>query len=99
MHTEIGDRIQESVKVDLQMCHSFSVALDETNDINDTAQLAVLVRHETDSIMQERLLTVLSLPGRTTGSITFHTFRTFMGRHHIPLDKIVGVATGEAPGQ
>ena len=79
MHTEIGDRILESVIVDLQMCHSFSVAMDETNnDINDTAQLAVFVRYETDSIMQERLLTVLRMSGRTTGSIIFHTFKTFM---------------------
>ena len=61
------------------MCHSFSVAMDETNnDINDTAQLAVFVGYETDSIMQERLRTVLSLSGRTTGSIIFHTLKTFM---------------------
>ena len=53
--------------------------MDETNnDINDTAQLAVFVRYETGSIMQERLLTVLRMSGRTTGSIIFHTFKTFM---------------------
>ena len=77
-HATFVDRTRESVIVDLQMCHKFSVALDETNDINDTAQLAVFVRYETDSIMQERLLTVLRMSGRTTGSIIFHTFKTFM---------------------
>lgn len=94
---QIGDSIQESVIVDLQICNSFSMALDETNDINDTAQLAVFVRYEKDSIMHERLLTVLSLSGRTTGSIIFDTFKTFMERHNIPMDKIVGVATDGAP--
>ena len=89
---DIGEELTKSTLQDVMNCESISLALDETNDIRDTAQLAVFVRYYSKELYHERLLTLLNLKGRATGAIIFDAFETF-----IPWNKIVGVATDGAP--
>ena len=93
----IGEDISRSTLDEVKESDCFSLALDETNDINDTAQLAIFVRYSLKNKYHERLLTVLSLKGRATGSIIFEEFEKFMLDASLPWDKIVGVATDGAP--
>ena len=81
----------------LKRCEFFSVALDESNDIKDTAQLSIFARYYLDGEFCEDLLTVISLEGRTTGGIIFNEFQKFMQEHDLPLKKITSVATDGAP--
>ena len=65
----IGKNMSWSTLDEVKESDCFPFALDETNDINDTAQLAIFVRYSLINKYHERLLTVLSLKGRVTGSI------------------------------
>ena len=50
-----------------------SVALDETTDVTDTAQLAVYVRGIDDNVeVTEESLTVIPMSGQTTAQELFH---------------------------
>ena len=93
---EISEALTKSTLQDVMNCESFSLALDETNDIRDTAQL-VFVQYYSKELYHERLLTLLNLKGRATGAIIFDAFETFMIGSKIPWNKIVGVATDGAP--
>ena len=94
---DIGEELTKSTLQDVMNCESISLALDETNDIRDTAQLAVFVRYYSKELYHERLLTLLNLKGRATGAIIFDAYKTFMIGSKIPWNKIVGFATDGAP--
>ena len=52
---------------------AYSVALDETTNITDTAQLAIYVRGVDDNFeLMEELLTVIPMHGQTTAKKIFH---------------------------
>ena len=38
------DNIKETLKEELKSCEAFSLALDESTDISDTAQLVIFIR-------------------------------------------------------
>ncbi|XP_067943110.1 general transcription factor II-I repeat domain-containing protein 2-like [Watersipora subatra] len=63
----IANHITEGVIYDLNMCESFSVAVDESTDVNDVAQLSVFVRYYLNSKFSEDLAAVIPLTERTTG--------------------------------
>ncbi|KAK2833783.1 hypothetical protein Q5P01_017672 [Channa striata] len=69
LSSDIYDQLCEKAK-----CFSvYSVALDETTDITDTAQLAIYVRGVDDNFeVMEELLTVLPMHGQTTAQEIFH---------------------------
>lgn len=94
---DIANHLSNKLLQDLEKCESFSLALDETNDISDIAQLSVFVRYFKEEKFQEQLLTVISLHGRTTGKDIFEQFKLFMDTNNIPFSKIIGVATDGAP--
>lgn len=93
----IAEHLTEKVVNDLKDCTSFSIALDESTDINDVAQLCIFVRYFANNAFQEEFLSLIPLTNRTTGEDIYKAFKTFMDTHNIPLDKIVGVATDGAP--
>ena len=94
---DIADHITDTIVVNLKRCKAFSVALDETNDINDTAQLSIFTRYFLDGSFYEDLLGVVSLEGRTTGAIIYNRFQNYMEEKDISINKIIGLATDGAP--
>lgn len=68
LSSDIYDQLCEKAK-----CFSvYSVALDETTDITDTAQLPMYVRGVDDSFeVMEELLTVIPMHGQTTAQQIF----------------------------
>ena len=94
---DIANHLTNTIVDNLKTCESFSVALDETNDINDTAQLSVFTRYFLDGSFHEDLLGVICLEGLTTGAIIYDGFQRYMEQKDIPLNKIIGLATDGAP--
>ena len=86
---DIADHITDTI--------AFSVALDETNDINDTAQLSIFMHYFLYGFFYEDLLGVVSLEGHTTGAIIYNCSQNYMEEKDISVNKIIGLATDGTP--
>lgn len=94
LSSDIYDQLCEKAK-----CFSvYSVALDETTDITDTAQLAVFVRGVDDTFeVIEELLTVIPMHGQTTAQEIFHQLCDAIENAGLPWRRFVGITTDGAP--
>ena len=88
----------ESLMNELKNVSIFALALDESTDIKDVAQMAVYVRYPyKDTTFKEELLTLLPLHDHTTGQKLFEAFSTFFDKFKLSYSKIVSVSTDGAP--
>ncbi|KAM3838371.1 general transcription factor II-I repeat domain-containing protein 2A-like [Diretmus argenteus] len=77
---------------------AYSVCLDESTDITDTAQLAIHVRGVDDSFeVTEELLKVMPMDGRTTGQEIFRQLCNAITDAGLPWKRLVGLTTDGAP--
>lgn len=76
----------------------FSIALEESTDNSDTAQLAIMVRGvDGDFNVTEDLLTRGSIHGTTTGRDVFDELFHHLQDFNLPLERLSGVRTDGAP--
>ncbi|GFW56425.1 general transcription factor II-I repeat domain-containing protein 2 [Trichonephila clavipes] len=76
----------------------FSLALDETSDINDTAQLTIFIRGVNSQMnITEELLEPVSLKGTTTGRDIKDAVINCTQSRQIDLKNLVGIVTDRAP--
>ena len=69
---EMSDNVHDSLKTRISTLVAFSLALDESTDVKDTAQLAVFIRGVTaDLNVCEEFLQLVRLRGTTTGKDIF----------------------------
>ncbi|XP_069792252.1 LOW QUALITY PROTEIN: general transcription factor II-I repeat domain-containing protein 2-like [Narcine bancroftii] len=94
LSSDIYNQLCEKAK-----CFSvYSVALDETTDITDTAQLAIYVRGVDDNFeVTEELLTVIPMPGQTTAQEIFYQLCDAIENAGLPWKRFVGITTNGAP--
>ncbi|XP_065665398.1 general transcription factor II-I repeat domain-containing protein 2-like [Hydra vulgaris] len=81
---------------DPKLISALPIAVDESCDINDTAQVSLFVRFMSYSGPKEELLGLLPLKGQTRGEDIANAVIKCMDKHHIPLDKIVSILTNGA---
>lgn len=94
----IGVDIERNLKSDLEKCQCFSLALDESTDICDTAQLVFWVRYTIDmENYHENILAMIPLNEQTRGEDIFNAFKTVHTRFNIDLKKLVSVCSDGAP--
>lgn len=94
----IGSDIESNLKSDLEKCQWFSLALDESTDICDTAQLVFWVRYTIDmENYHENILALIPLKEQTRGEDIFNAFKTIESRFNLNLHKFVSVCTDGAP--
>jgi len=90
--------ITSQLQTDLDRCSYFSLQLDESTDVIDTAQLAIFVRMVFENFdTREELVKMIPLLGRTTGQDIFLALKTWIDSESIPLNKLVGISTDGAP--
>lgn len=75
----------------------FSLALDESCDVRDTAQLLVFVRGIKDFKITEELAALRSMKGTMTGSDLFTEVVACMDTLGLKWDRLVGVTTDGCP--
>lgn len=82
---------------DITDCKCFSLQLDESTDMSDTAQLCIFIRMVfTNMIAKEELLTVLPMKEHTRGEDIFQSFKNFE-KTQLPVCKLVSITTDGAP--
>lgn len=94
---EIGAQLAANLQRDLEQCESFSIALDETTDIKDEAQLLFWVRYFIGDRTGEGILALVSLPEHTTADDIFNAFQATVTRFNLDLKKLASICTDGAP--
>ena len=76
----------------------FSVALDESTDVLDTAQLLIFIRRiDKHFCITEELLSIKSLKSTTTGTDIFDSVIQSLEKSQLCLDKLVSITTDGTP--
>ena len=88
--------VTEQQTVTLKAANVFSVALDESIDINDNPRLAVIARYCSDGEVHEELCCWKPMHGTTKGNDTLDTFTKNFEERGIDI-KIFSVTIDGAP--
>ncbi|CAF91246.1 unnamed protein product, partial [Tetraodon nigroviridis] len=76
----------------------YSLALDESNDIKDTAQLLIFIRGINENFeITEEFLAMESLKGTTRGEDLFNSASAVIQRHKLPWSTLANVTTDGSP--
>lgn len=74
-----------------------SLAIDESTDSTDIAQLCVYVRYFDGEEFREELLSLIPLEGHTTSDVIFSKLEELFTQHGLSFEKVNLVVTNGAP--
>ena len=95
---DLSDHIKETLKERLKSCEAFSLALNESTDISDTAQLVIFIRAVTARFdIVEEFLDIVSLSSTTTEQDICEQALKVGEKFELNTAKLCGVTTDGAP--
>ena len=95
---DLSENIKKTLKKRLKSCEAFSLTLEESADISDTAQLVIFIRAVTAGFdIVEEFLDMASLSSTTTGQDIFEQALKVVERFKLNTAKLCGVTTDGAP--
>ncbi|KAM4026817.1 general transcription factor II-I repeat domain-containing protein 2-like [Anomaloglossus baeobatrachus] len=96
--TESASNIHQQLITAAQSFEAFSIALDESTGVTDTAYCAVFIRGVDENLnIIEEFLDLLPMKGTTTGRDIFKELEDCINTAGLPWDKLVSVVTDGAP--
>ena len=85
----IAVNIQDQLLISIEDFQWFSIALDESTDLQDIAQLLIYIRGINENFqITEELLTIESLEGTTTGKDMYNRVISSLSRSRSSLDEL-----------
>lgn len=94
----ISADVVNNLQKDLINCSALSLALDESTDVQDKPQLAIIVRYVlSDLEVKEELLDLVALKDSTRGCDIKEALDVVLDKASVPVGKIVSIATDGAP--
>ncbi|XP_053319641.1 general transcription factor II-I repeat domain-containing protein 2-like [Spea bombifrons] len=94
----LSQNIEDQLKKELNSCLSFSIALDESTDMRDTAQLCIWIRLVTkDFEVKEELLALSPINDRTRGCNILQAASKEFEKFGLNMQKLTSLATDGAP--
>ncbi|KAL7634403.1 UNVERIFIED_CONTAM: hypothetical protein RMT77_014780 [Armadillidium vulgare] len=87
----------EQLTKDLSSCKFFSICVDQSTDITSSARLAIFSRFCRGDEVCEEMVSLVTLPERTTGGEIYKTVVNELSTRQIDISKIVSVTTDGAP--
>jgi len=95
---ELAGDVNQQVKLHTSNCAFFSLAMDESTDIRDTAQVSIFIRAVGNNFeVIEELLGVQSLHGSTKGTDLFAALKACAERNNLNFAKLDSICTDGAP--
>lgn len=94
---DIGADVSAQLIEDVSAAPCFSIAVDESTDVVDIAQLCVWVRFPKDNYFREEMLCLLPLLGQTRGEDIMNALLTFFNERKLSWSKLASVCTDGAP--
>ncbi|KAG9277976.1 general transcription factor II-I repeat domain-containing protein 2-like [Astyanax mexicanus] len=95
---EMGDNLHLQLQTQTKRLCSFSLSLDESNDVRDTAQLLIFIRGTNDKFeVTEELAGLQSIKGTTTGEDIYRKVHQTVADLDLDWAKLVSVTTDGAP--
>ncbi len=94
---ELGKDIRGQLIADLSAAPCFSIALDESTDVCDVAQVCVWARFPKEDSFREELLCLLPLQGQTRGEDILSAFLFFFHENNLNWSNLASVCTDGAP--
>ncbi|MEE6467468.1 hypothetical protein FKM82_007258 [Ascaphus truei] len=95
---ELSKNIEEQLLEQLKHCLCFSLALDDSTDCTDTAQLIFWVRFVlSDFTIREEILVLCGLRGHTCGTDILEHFISASKQYDLDLIKLASITTDGAP--
>ena len=96
--SDINMAIESQLHSDFQACEYFSIALDESCDIQDKPQLAIFARFiSNDCLIKEKLLNINPIKDRTRGINVKEPMMAAIAKANLPIEKLSAVITDGAP--
>ncbi|KAI6652455.1 General transcription factor II-I repeat domain-containing protein 2A-like [Oopsacas minuta] len=94
---DLSSNIEISLIKRLNACKFYNLALDESTDVSDTAQLTIFVRGVTENFeIIEELLDLCPMKGTTTGQDIFNVVKHVFTKFKLADEKLSGLTTDEA---
>lgn len=95
---DMAENIEATLTEKAELFLAYSICLDESTDMTDTAQLAIFIRGvDVDFNITEELLKLASMTGTTTGEDLFSEVKNALEERKLSFPKLVGVTTDGAP--
>jgi len=96
--TDIGNDVFNQLQHEVKRFRYFSLAMDESNDVTDTAQLLIFVRGIDDNFnVTEELASLESMHGQTTGKDIFERVVACVENLGLNWAALCGITTDGAP--
>ena len=95
--TDLAANVEKQLIETIKDFKAFSIALDESTDVSDSAQCVVFIRGVDSSLnLTEEFLDLIPLKGTTTGRDIFQALEKCIEKYGLPWDKFVSLATDGA---
>ncbi len=95
---DMSTDLEEQLKDQLKTCLAFSICLDESTDISDTAQIALWIRFVSEDMsIHEELLALHGMKDQTRGINILGEFDNVVSKFQLNLEKMVSVTSDGAP--
>ncbi|CAM4661314.1 unnamed protein product [Lepidochelys kempii] len=93
----MGTDVTSQEVSDIRSAPGFSIACDETCDVDDITQVVLLGRYFNDQGLQEELITLLPLKAQSQGEDIASAVTACLKQKDIDINRIISITTDGAP--